>query len=110
MNLVKAKPEFRPMYRLDHGILIYFKDKRSILVAKDKTCILFHRWNIRQKGFYSNNWYPFVRYLKRHKTFKGIYEICNCADKYDIDHQVVTREFKTLIPRGVEEYKWRPYR
>ncbi len=109
MNL---RNSFEPAFRKVHGILIYFKDKHTVVVSQGNTCILFHRWHDRERSSYEHSWKPFCRAMQKYNTLFSIYDITKLAEKYEVEHQTVTRTMKTLEPRGVKElpsvHVWRP--
>lgn len=96
----EIKP-FEPQVRYLNGLIIYFKDKHSVVVSKDMVCVIYHRWFDRPRGSY-NNWFKFCRALKRRNTLDSIYEITQIANHFSIDHQTVTTTIKTLPPKGVK--------
>ncbi len=92
---------FEPQVRYTNGLMIYFKDKHSVVVSKGTTCIIYHRWYERPRGSY-NRWFNFCRTLKRRNTMQDLQDVSMIANKYDIDHQTVTTTIKSLPPKGVK--------
>ena len=104
-------PKFDPQFRNCNGMLIYFRDKHTVVVSQGYTCMAFHRWFDRKKGDYAN-WFNFCRVLKRRNTIKDVYEVCTIADHYGIEISHIADTIKTLPPRhGVKEipshYDWK---
>ena len=59
--------EYKMSVRRTNGLEIWFVDARSIYVQHRYGWTLFTRWDVRQRGFWTNHWDPFRRALKCHR-------------------------------------------
>lgn len=63
---------------------IIFYDFESIYVKHQYGISVYHRWAVKKKGFYKNNFRPFRLALKDNKNIDYGY-INRMAEKYEID-------------------------
>lgn len=99
----KFTPNGVVVRRLSTGIQIYFMDERSIYVeGVDGLVYIFHRWDVRERGYHTANWRPFRARLMKYKDL-DIYKLYRLANLYDISVSVSGRrpqlDGKKLIER-----------
>lgn len=78
------------MLRETNGLAIWFADERNIYVEHKFGITLFTRWEVRQRGFWSENWRPFRKALTNNRHLDLAY-ITRLATLYDISIRYVGR-------------------
>lgn len=71
-------------------ILIIFYDYQTIYVVYKKSVVIFHRWFVKQRGFYGCNWTKFVDCIKKRKRI-GFAKLFSIARQYDVTYQSTTK-------------------
>ena len=76
---------------LRNGIKIYFIDSKTIYVENlDGFYYIFHRWDVKQRNYYSKNWHIFYINMKQRQTL-DIYKIYKLANKFDISRSITVK-------------------
>lgn len=107
----KKQIEFEPQWRELNDLIIYFRDKHTVVVSQGTTCVMFHRWFERHLGDYEKKWNPFCRSLKCTNSLHTIWQIIQIAERYGVDHHTISTTIKTLPPKGIKKlptiHKWK---
>lgn len=84
-------------YRKVGELTIWFRDAQTVLVKDAQgTTHVFSRWGMSQRNFYTNNWRPFQRAVRR-RTKLDVYDIYKLAAKYDISAGVTYTPTKWAV-------------
>ncbi len=78
--------EFQPMVRYAGEVVVFFRDKHTVIVKQGSTMVAFHRWYDRRQFDYTNSWKPFC-YALRNNMKLDLSECRRLAMKYGISVQ-----------------------
>lgn len=81
-----ATREFQPTIRYVGDVVVFFRDKHTIIVKQGSTMVIFHRWFERHTNDFKQSWQPFCRALMSNKKL-SLYECYRLANKCGIDAQ-----------------------
>lgn len=78
--------EFQPMVRYTGEMVVFFRDKHTVIVKQGSTMVVFHRWWERHNFDYTNSWKPFCRALRCNAQL-DLGECRRLAMRYDVSMQ-----------------------
>lgn len=97
-NNCSATREFQPTIRYIGDVVVFFRDKHTVIVKQGSTMAVFHRWFERHQNDFQNSWRPFCRALL-HNQKLTLYECYRLANKYEVDAQHYNGGLS--VPQGV---------
>ena len=78
---------------LKSGIRIILFDKETIYVQSNGLTCAFHRWDVKKKNYYMNNWRPFRDRMRKYKTL-SLYDCYRLAEQFDVSTMVLGRKLE----------------
>lgn len=91
--------EFVPMVRYAGQVIVFFRDKHTVIVKQGSTMVVFHRWWERHDFDYSSSWKPFCQALRCNAGLT-LARCCCLADKYEVSMQSYSGGL--TIPPGIK--------
>lgn len=87
------------------GIRIILFDKGTIYVQSNGLTCAFHRWDVRKKNYYTNNWRPFRDRMRKYKTL-SLYDCYRLASQFEISTMVLGRPLELDKDEIIVEYEY----
>ncbi len=87
------------MVRYAGQVIVFFRDKHTVVVKQGSTMVVFHRWWERHDFDYSSSWKPFCQALRCNAGLT-LARCCCLADKYEVSMQSYSGGL--TIPPGIK--------
>ena len=82
-------------------MLVFFVDQQTICALTDCGAYVFHRWFHKKRGFYTNNFKPFRKYLMNNPNIT-LSQAIRLAEKYEMEFSADRRLVSRLLSNDLK--------